>query len=354
MKTKMNYNHSSLFPRVCVSTTATRRILIALLCFMITLLAVPANAVTNELVGNSESHSIEKFNSAGTWIGTFASTGPWKPLGIAASPLTNDVFVATLTSNVILRYKSDGTRLVCLGGPPTPCWSTFNLNSYFVGNLIESLVFDTSGNLYVASHYGTSGYQVVILKFSPAALLKKMPVPTGVPITTTVGRGDQMAFDQLGNICIASFIAPNTVQCYNPTSGALTFDYASEFSGFSPLIQPVGLAFSPSNNLYVSSVFVGQVVYEATPHKGPMLALASGLVSDVGFIATDSSGMLYVPSFHNAEGRYGGSNFCTFYSCMDYDTSSDVVYKIDPTTGTTTDFITTNLWGPYQMIFVAF
>lgn len=255
------------------------------------------------------------------------------------------------------RYPSLQIRRHALGlllGPSNTLLEHLNLNSYFKSNPIESLVFDTSGNLYVASHYGTSGYQVVILKFSPAALLKPMPVPTGVPITTTVGRGNQMGFDQLGNICIASFIAPNTVQCYDPTSGALTFDYASEFSGFSPLIQPVGLAFSPSNNLYVSSVFAGQVVYEATPQKGPMLALASGLASDVGFIATDSSGMLYVPSFHNAEGRYGGSNLCAFYSCMDYDTSSDVVYKIDPTTGTTTNFITSNLWGPYQMIFVAF
>jgi hypothetical protein len=30
--------------------------------------------VTNELVGSAESHSIEKFDSSGNWIKTFAST----------------------------------------------------------------------------------------------------------------------------------------------------------------------------------------------------------------------------------------------------------------------------------------
>ena len=50
--------------------------------------------------------------------------------------------------------------------------------------------------------------------------------------------------------------------------------------------------------------------------------------------------------------RYEGSDPCYVYSCMDYDFNSDVVYKIDPTTGTVTNFITNYIWGPYQMIFV--
>jgi hypothetical protein len=42
-----------------------------------------ARAVVNELVGSSESRSIEKFGSSGAWLKTFASTGPWIP---SASP----------------------------------------------------------------------------------------------------------------------------------------------------------------------------------------------------------------------------------------------------------------------------
>jgi len=316
----------------------------------IALLAIPANAVLNELVGSSESHSIEKFNSAGTWTRTFASTGPWIPFGIAVSPVTNDVFVATNTgptTNIILRYTQSGAEF----GPGGSYWSTFDVFPYFSQNPVQSLAFDISGNLYVASGYGTSGYQVVILKFPPAQLKLKTPVPSPTKIPTTVGRGNQMALNVFGDICISSFIAPNTVQCYNPTTAALTFDYATEIQTAG--IQPVGLSFGPNNNLTVNSVFTGEIWVEAVEQMGPMNLLASGMIHDVGYI-TAESGMLYMPSYHNPEGRYEGTPFCYFYGCMDYDTSSDIVYKIDPGTGTVTKFISTHIWGPYQMIFVPF
>ena len=50
---------------------------IAALCLTIALVAFPASATTHELVGSSESHSIEQFDSNGNWTKTFASTGPW-------------------------------------------------------------------------------------------------------------------------------------------------------------------------------------------------------------------------------------------------------------------------------------
>jgi DNA-binding beta-propeller fold protein YncE len=320
---------------------------IATLCLTIAILTPPAYSVTNELVASSESHSIEKFDSGGNWIRTFASTGPWISLGIASSPVTGDVFVATITST-ILRYNKSGFPF----GPKGIYWSTFSLASLVGGNPIEGLLFDSSGNLYVSTYYGTSGYQVEIFRFSAGQLLKPAPLPSGPPIVTTTGRGNQMAWDVFGNICIASFIAPNTVQCYNPTTAVLTHDYASEIQAAS--IQPVGLRFGPNNNLTVNSVFNGQVWVEAVEQVGPMNLLASGMTADVGFLAVGSDGMLYMPSFHNPEGRYEGSNFCSFYACMDYDFSSDVVYKIDPNNGTVTKFITTHIWGPYQLIFVPF
>jgi hypothetical protein len=202
---------------------------------------------------------------------------------------------------------------------------------------VESLLFDSSGNLYVSSHYGTAGYQVEILKFPAVSLSSMNPSPIGAPIVTTVGRGDQMAFDVFGDICIASFIAPATVQCYDPGAGVLKYDYAGEFSGFSPTIQPVGLAFGPNNNLYVSSVFAGQVLREVTEQVGPMSVLASGLISDLNYIATDSSGLLYVASYHNGSPRYAS---CGFYACNDYDFNPGIVYKIDPNSGTVSNFIT--------------
>ena len=322
-----------------------RKTSVAVLCLTVAIFALPAYAVTNELVGSSESHSIEKFDSSGNWIKTFASTGPWIPVGIAASPTTNDVFVATYTQT-ILRYHSSGTPF----GPAGSYWSTFNLADPH-GNPAEGLLFDAHGNLYVATNFGTSGYVVEIYKFSASQLLSSLPVASGSPIITTVGRGDQMAWDNFGNICIASFGSPNDVQCYNPHTGSLAFDYASEIEPLA--IQPLGLAFGPKNNLTVNDTFTGAVWVEAVERTGPMNLLASGMVPLLGWLAVDSGGTLYAPSWHNANTRYG-TCVSPFYACVDYDFSSDVVYKIDPSSGTVINFITTHIWGPYQMIFVTF
>ncbi len=322
---------------------------IATLCLTVAILALPAYAVTNELVGSSESHSIEKFDSNGNWIQMFASTGPWIPFGIAASPVTEDVFVVTNTATNILRYHKSGAEF----GPKSAYWNTFSLPASANGNPAQSLLFDSSGNLYVATAYGTSGYQVEIFEYSAKELLKMSPVPSGSPIITTAGRGDQMAWDVFRNLCIASFIAPNTVQCYNPSTGTLTFDYASEIQ--SQGIQPDGLAFGPNNNLTVNSLFTGEIWVEATEQVGPMNLLASGMVHDLGWLAVDSNGMLYTPSFYDPEDRYESEPYpCYFYACMDYRFTSDVIYKIDPSSGAVTNFITNHIWGPYHMIFVPF
>jgi DNA-binding beta-propeller fold protein YncE len=137
------------------------------LCLTIALLALPAYAVTNELVGSAESHSIEKFDSNGNWVKTFASTGPYYPVGIAASPITGDVFAATLTAT-ILRYTKGGASF----GPKGAYWSTFNMSSLVGSNPLEALLFDASGNLYLATNYGESGYTVEIFEYSAKELAK--------------------------------------------------------------------------------------------------------------------------------------------------------------------------------------
>ena len=309
---------------------------------MLAMLAIPANAVVNELVGSSESHSIEKFDNNGNWIKTFASTGPYTVFALAASPVTGDVFVTTNTP-AILRYTKTGAPF----GPQGSYWNSFSLSSLIGSNTIDSAFFDSSGNLYVATYYGTDGYQVVIYKFTAKEILKASPTSSGT-IATNLYRGAQMAWDVYGDLCLASWDS-ETVQCFNPSTGALVFDYYSELHG---LLEPEGLAFGPNNILTVSDLFTGTVWVEAVPRQGPMIELASGMVPDVGMLAVDSSGALCLPSFHNADQRYGSCP--PFYWCQDYDFSLDVVYKIDAATGAVTNFITTHTWGPYQMIFVPF
>jgi hypothetical protein len=75
-------------------------------------------------------------------IDTFASTGERWPSGIAADPLNGDIVAGTLT-NTILRFTNKGT-------PVAGC----TLPTSEAGNAVESVLFDGSGDLYVATHYG--------------------------------------------------------------------------------------------------------------------------------------------------------------------------------------------------------
>jgi DNA-binding beta-propeller fold protein YncE len=323
------------------------------LCLAIAIVALPAYAVTNELVGSAESHSIEKYDSNGNWIKTFASTGPYYTVGFAASPITGDVFVSTFTST-ILRYTKAGAPF----GPKGSYWRTFNMSSLVGSNPPQALLFNSSGDLYLATNFGETGdgYTVEIFEYTAKELLKEAPVPVGPPITTTIEQGGQMAWDAFGDLCIASWYAPQTVQCFNPSTGALVFDYAAEIQA--QHIQPGGLAFNSDNILTVASLFTGEVYTEAAARVGPMKLLATGTVqpAEVGFLAVDSSGNFYLPEWHNVAARYGGQppDYCTYYSCQDSDTSSDIVYEINPTSGAISNFVSNHLWGPYQMIFVPF
>jgi streptogramin lyase len=295
----------------------------ALVCGVAALGLVAARAEADVLVTSSASHSIEWFNNSGTWIDTFASTGPRTPLGIAQSPSTKDVFVSTPTTT-ILRYGSNGQ--------PSAYWDTFTIPSDAGANGIEGLVFDSSGNLYVGTQLGTSGATQIIYIYPAPSLSSLHPAP-GSQIATGLKRGDQLAFDPAGNICIAAFI-DETVRCFNPNTLAQVFDYNAEVlaSGISPTIEPTGLAFDAAGHLYLNSTFAGQLIVEqGSGHSGPLTVLASGLIPEVEFL-TLRAGSLYMPSYTAGM-------------------SSDIVYKINASNGAVTNFITSHVWGPYQMIF---
>src|SRR5260370_40463784 len=66
----------------------------------VSLLGISSLAKADILVASSESHSIEWFTNKGAWIGTFATTGPRVPYGLAQNPVNGDVFVATFTGTI--------------------------------------------------------------------------------------------------------------------------------------------------------------------------------------------------------------------------------------------------------------
>jgi sugar lactone lactonase YvrE len=300
-------------------------------------LSPAAHAATYELVASAESHSLEEFASTGAWIATFASTGPYEPSSLAIDSV-GDVYVATNTAT-ILRYAKTGK--------PSSKSASFALP--IGSNTIEGLVFDASNNLYVASHYGTGGYVVQIYKFTPADLAAAAPVGT-VLANTALGRADQMTFDPSGDLCIADFVAPNTVQCFSTSTGALVRDYTSEIEASG--VQPVGIGFDARDRLIMSSTFVGTVLREPAPETGPLTTLTSGLTPALEYLALDSSGAIYVGSWHGANTRFTACYApVNFYACNDYDFTTDIIYKIDPTSGHATSFISTHIWGPTQIVF---
>ena len=307
----------------------------------VSLLGISSLAKADILVGSSESHSIEWFSNKGTWIGTFATTGARVPYGLAQSPVNGDVFVATFTGT-ILRYHSNGQ--------PTVNWDTFNTPPD--GNPVESVLFDpVSGDLWVATYYGESGYVANLYRYLAASLTTPNPqlidtIPTGLR------RSNQMAFDRQRNLCVASYFG-DEVRCFDPNNHAQTFDYNAELVA-GGIAAPGGFAFDAQNHLYVNDAF-GQVGVEQVPHVGPIAILAQGLTTPVVFATLNSTG-LYATSFHNADARLDAcvlnpDTRVPAYACNDYDFTADAIYKIDPITGAVTNFITSHVWGPYQLIF---
>jgi hypothetical protein len=87
----------------------------------------------------------------------------------------------------------------------------------------------------------------------------------------------------------------------------------------------VGWRSTRTTSLPVASLFTGDVCTEATAPVGPMKLPATGTIqpAQVGFLAVDSSGNLYLPEWHNVAARYGGQppDYCTYYSCQGYETT---------------------------------
>jgi len=300
------------------------------------LIGGPARA--DILVAGRASHSIEWFNNSGVWIDTFASTGERWPSGIAADPLNGDIVAATLT-NTILRFTNEGT-------PVAGC----TLPTSDAGNAVEDVLFDKSGDLYVATHYGErgSGNVVKIFKYKrPIAYPNCVPSQT---YTTTLVRGDQMAFDAHGDICIASFI-DSDVKCFDQ-AGTQVSDYLHEITanGVVGSFQPNGLAFDASNRLYLGATFTGDVIAEERAHTAPFRHLSGSLTTNLGFL-TLSGDTLYVPSFFQADARYDKT--CAFYACQDNRFDPDIIYRLDTSTtpAKVTPFITDHIYGPMQLIF---
>lgn len=312
------------------------------------------HAADRILVASTRSNSLEEFTPAGTWVRTFATTGPYAPYAIAQSPVTGEIFVTTAYAsgvyagqftNRILRYQPDRRF--------DTNWDTFTVTCpvAFVCPTTQtnSLLFDSSGNLWVATSYGLDdGGPIYIFEYLAANLTLPDPPAEPAMIVANMYRGDQMAFNTSGDLCIAGFIDED-VKCFNPATGALTQDYYAEIHSSSVYgIEPAGLAFDADNRMYLSSVFTGQVVKELKP-GGPIVLLAT-LVSSPNLLNANLAlrdGHLYVPTYFNPAPTYS---------------TPDAVYKVSAATGAVTNLIVgsaapalgdDHIWGANGLAFVS-
>jgi hypothetical protein len=307
------------------------------------------SAADNMLVASSASHTIEEFSPSGAWMRTFATTGGYTPVAMAQSPLTGEIFVTAAIpsgdTNRILRYHADGTF--------DAYWDTFTVTCQNCGGGgTESLLFDSQGDLYVATHYGDPvgpTWAVNIYKYMASDLVQPNPQQVPTVIYTKMIRGDQMAFRSASEICIAGFIDED-VKCFNTSSGVQTADYYAEIHAakISPVIEPGGLAFDSTGRMYLTSVFGGQVARELAP-GGPIVQLAQ-----VASAPVELDGNLVL---------MGSTLYTTTYSTSPATPGTpDSLVAISTTSGAVTRLISgsaapnlgsAHLWGAYNILLVA-
>src|ERR1700733_7617022 len=326
-------------------TIVSNRVLIAVLAALLG--SHSLRAAEDILVSSIRSSSIEQFATNGTWLRTFATTAPYAPVSLAQSPLTGEVFATTQwtsgqaigqLTNIILRYQVNGQF--------DTNWDTFQVvcNAPCPTSETQSIAFDSSGNLWVATAYGQDlGGPIYIFKYLAAELTLPNPQAQPNPILANMYRGNQMAF--IGtNICIAGFIDED-VQCFNTSTGKLTKDFRAEISAAGLGIEPGGLAFDKEGRMYLTSIFNGQVVGETAP-GGPIVALAT-LTSPPNLVNGNlvfADGYLFV---------------ATYYYPPPTVSTPDAVYAVS-TSGTVSNFIVgaappnlgnDHLWGANWVIF---
>src|SRR5260370_21350646 len=175
----------------------SKRILIAVFAAMLG--SASLHAAERILVASGRSNSVEEFDTSGTWLRTFATTGPYAPVALAQSPLTGEIFVTTVwasgpsigqLTNKILRYGPNGHFNVD--------WDTFTVecSTNCPTTQTQSLLFDSSGNLWVATAYGEDlGGPIYIFKYLAANLKLPNPPAELLPIMAPMKRGNQMAFN---------------------------------------------------------------------------------------------------------------------------------------------------------------
>jgi hypothetical protein len=205
------------------------------------------------------------------------------------------------------------------------------------------LLFDSFGNLWVATAYGKDlgGAPIYIFEYLAGDLKKPNPPAQPIPIVASMLRGNQMAFNVSGDLCIAGFL-DRDVQCFNTSTGAKTHDYSAEIVASGLSIAPGGLAFDGNDRMYLTDVFGGQVAKEMNP-GGPIKHLAT-LPSQLDGNLVLRGANLYTSTFNVSPPTFSTPD--PVYEVSTSGTVSKFIYEIAPPA-----LGNDHIWGAYWMIF---
>ncbi len=284
----------------------------------------------NLYVNSFDTTQVLRYDATGTFTGVFATLPvSAEPVGITFEPgPTPNLYVSNFSQNEILSYDAAGTLLGRLvSNDPT----TAGVDETGGLSLAAELIFDAAGNLLVSSfnsnrvlrYDGVTGvFQSVFAPLQPVQI-DEPAGPTG------------MAFSPMGDLFVAS-IGTNRVLRYDGLTGGFISVFVSddpetiadESGGLS---TPAALVFDAAGNLYVSSFDNNQVLrYDTTglfmdrfvfdDPTTPALDESGGLSGPVG-MAFDPAGNFYLSS------RISGN-------VLRYDATGTFMNRLIPTNGT--------------------
>jgi hypothetical protein len=200
----------------------------------------------------------------------------------AGNPCVQSGAVCTATARVdvkqILAVANSGSNNVALyvSGAYAPLTTVQN----GVTNP-QALVFDASGDLFVANQPGS------VAVYAPPY------VQPPVAITGGVNHPQALVIDARGNLFVANGNGSNTVTIYSPPYG----EPASETIA-AGIDDPVNLALDAADDLFVVNAAANTVTEYAPPYSGTPTILSKGLNAPSS-IAVDTRGNLFVSNLNS-------------------------------------------------------
>jgi Putative Ig domain/Secretion system C-terminal sorting domain len=224
------------------------------------------DAAGNIYVADYNSGKISKYNSAGTYIGTFGSGIAFtNPCGLVFDSAGNCYVMDTGSGSVYKLNPAGVYQSTIIGGLGHPL----------------GISIDASNNLYIATYNtGTGANQVKEYNTAGTTLLTVS--------TTGMNYSDGVAVDPVGNIYVLNRTG-NNVTKYN-SLGVYVGVFASGYNG------PLAISTDPSGNVFVGDSHNNQIkIYNPA---GILLNTITGFNDVEGFVA-DASGNLYVSDYTN-------------------------------------------------------